>query len=167
MGIDPRSQVRHLIQGIKITELDAVQDQIMETASFRTDCDGCISVYKTFIVQRNNISSPDLNISGLESSNHKEGGQKKRVEDVYYSKEEYKALSSDQITALYKKRQVRGHKPEEKKVNFKGGGPADELLKQVSVLLAVMTSAPETPVTDPPTTNSNNTTLTGQIIFRG
>ena len=37
VGIDPRSQVRHLIEGIKITQFDAVKAQIMETASLRTD----------------------------------------------------------------------------------------------------------------------------------
>ena len=57
------------------------------------------------------------------------GGQKKRkggrggaVEYVYYSKEEYTALSSDQRAALYKKIQARVHKPAEKKIMHKGGG---------------------------------------------
>ena len=49
MGIYPRSQVRHLIQGIKINEFDAVKDQIIATASLRTDYDVCVSLYNTFI----------------------------------------------------------------------------------------------------------------------
>ena len=100
----------------------------METDSIRTDYYGCVYFYKTFINQSKNVSPPDLNISGIESYNRK-GGQKKRkggsggaVEDMYYSKEEYKTLSPDQILALYKKRQVRGHKPTKNKVKFKGGG---------------------------------------------
>ena len=52
--------------------------------------------------------------------------------------EEYKALSSDQREALYKKRQARGHKPAEKKVRSKGGGATDDLVKQLSALVAVM-----------------------------
>ena len=82
----------------------------MATASLRTDCDGCVSLYKTFIDQSKKVSPPELNISGVDSSNHKGGGKKKRkggsggaVEYVYYSKEEYKALYSDQRAALYKK----------------------------------------------------------------
>ena len=89
VGIDTRSQVRHLVKGIKITKFDAVKDQIMATASLRTDYNGCVSLYKKFIDQSKKVSPPNLNISGVESSNHKGGGQKKRkggsrgaVEDV-------------------------------------------------------------------------------------
>ena len=71
VGIDPRSQVRHLIQGIKITEFDAVKAQIMATSSLRTDYNGCISLYKTFINQIKQVSPPELNILGVESSNYK------------------------------------------------------------------------------------------------
>ena len=110
VGIDNRSQVRHLIEGIKITQFDAVKAQIMATASLRNDYDGCVYLYKTFIDQRKKVSPPELNISGVESSNHKGVGQKKRkggsggaVEYVYYSKEEYKALHYDHRVSLYKK----------------------------------------------------------------
>ena len=110
-GIDPRSQVRPLIQGINITEFDTVKDQIMATDSLRTDYDGCVSLYKTLIYHSKTVSPPELNISGKESSNHKGGEQKRHkggsggsVEDVYYSKEEYNALYSAQRAVLYKKR---------------------------------------------------------------
>ena len=91
MGIDLRSQVRHLIESIKITDLDAVKAQIMETDSLRTYYDGCVSLYNIFIDQKKKASPPELNISGVDSSNHK-GGQNKlkgssvgAVEYVYYS----------------------------------------------------------------------------------
>ena len=65
----------------------------MATASLKTYYDGCVSLYKTCINQINKVSPPELNISGVESFNHKLGEQKKRkggsggsVEDVYYSK---------------------------------------------------------------------------------
>ena len=88
---------------------------------------------------------------------------------MYYSMEEYKALSPDQKAALYKKRQARGHKPVEKKVKFKGGSATDELVKQVSALVAVMTtdSAQKAPGTAPPTTNANNPALKRQGIICG
>ena len=89
----------------------------MTTDSLRTDYDVCVSLYKTFIDQSKKISPTELNISGVESSNHKGGEHEKRkggsggaVEYVYYSKEEYKALPSDQRAALHKKRQSKGHK---------------------------------------------------------
>ena len=114
-----------------------------------------------------------MNISGVDSSNHKGGEQKKRkgrsggaVEDVYYSKEEYKALYSDQRSELYKKRQARGHKPAEKKFRSKGGGATYDPVKQVSPLVAVMKSAPEAPGTATPTTNSKNDALKRQTVFR-
>ena len=50
----------------------------MATASFRTDYDGCVSLYKIFIDHIKKVSPPELNISGVESSNHKGGGQMKR-----------------------------------------------------------------------------------------
>ena len=50
----------------------------MATASLRTDYDGYVSLYKKFIDQSKKVSPTDLNISGVESSNHKEGGEKKR-----------------------------------------------------------------------------------------
>ena len=62
VGIDTRSQVRHLNQGIKINEFDAVKDYIMETASLRTDYEGCVSLYKTSIDHSKKVSPPELNI---------------------------------------------------------------------------------------------------------
>ena len=89
MGIDNRSQFRHLIEGIKISQFDAVKAQIMATASLRTDYNGCISLYRILIDKSKKVSPPELDISGVESCNHKGGGQKKRkgrsggaVEDV-------------------------------------------------------------------------------------
>ena len=173
VGFYPRYQVRHLIEFIKITQFDAVKDQIMETDHLRTDYDGCVSLYKTLIDQSKKVSPPELNILGVESYNHKQGGQKKRkggsggdVEDVYYFKEEYKALSSDQRASLYKKRQARVHNPAENKVRSKKGGATDELAKQLSALVAVMKSSPEAPGTDTPTTNSKKPALTRKIILR-
>ena len=94
VGIDPRSQFRHLIQCIKITEFDAVKAQIMATSSLRTDYNICVSLNKTFIDQSKKVSPPEMNISGVESYNHKGGGKKKlkgdsggAVEDMYYFKE--------------------------------------------------------------------------------
>ena len=74
VGIDTRYQVRHLIEGIKITQFEAVKDQIMVTSSLRTDYNGCVSLYKKFIDQSKKVCPTELNISGVELSNHKVGG---------------------------------------------------------------------------------------------
>ena len=88
-GIDPRSQVRHLIEGIKITQFDAVKAQIIATDSLRTDYNRYVSFYNEFIDQIKKVYPPEVNISGVDSYDHKGGGQKKRngssggaVEDV-------------------------------------------------------------------------------------
>ena len=73
VGIDPSSQVIHMIEGIKISHFDAVKARIMATNSLRTDYDGCVSLYKTFIDQSNKVSLTELNISGVDSYNHKGG----------------------------------------------------------------------------------------------
>ena len=85
---------------------------------------------------------------------------------MYYSKEEYKSLSSDQRASLYKKIQSRVHKPVEKKIKPKGGGATYDLVNQVSALVAVMKAAPEAPGSATPSTNSKNPALTRPIILR-
>ena len=74
----------------------------MATASLRTDYNGYHYLYKIFIDKSKKVSNPDLNISGVESSNQKGGGQKKRkggsggaVKDVYYSKGGHKEISPE------------------------------------------------------------------------
>ena len=138
----------------------------MATASLMTDYYECVSLYNTFINKIKKVSPNDQNISGVESFNHKGGGQKKckggsggAMDDVYYSKEEYSALSSDQRELIYKKTQAKRHKPTEKKVKYKGGGTTDDMVKQVSALVSIITSASETPGTAPPTTISKNPAL--------
>ena len=83
-----------MIEGIKIIQFDAFKAQIMAINFLRTDYYGCVSLYKIVIYQSKKFYPPELNILGVDSSNHKGGGQKKRkgssggaVEDVYYSEE--------------------------------------------------------------------------------
>ena len=78
----------------------------------------------------------------------------------HYSKEEYKVLSSEQRPEIYNDRQARGNKPVEKKVRSKEGDATDNLVKQISALVAVMKSAPEAPGTDTRSTNSKTPALT-------
>ena len=69
--IDPSYQVRNLNEDIKITQFDVVKAQILATASLRIDYDGCASLYNKFIDHSNKVSPLEMNISGIESSNHK------------------------------------------------------------------------------------------------
>ena len=51
-GIDPRSKVRYLLEGIKTTELDSVKTTIMANETLRKDFDACVNLFQDFIKQK-------------------------------------------------------------------------------------------------------------------
>jgi hypothetical protein len=110
-GIDPRSKVRYLLDGIKTDKFDSVKTRIMSDASLRNDFDSCVTLYQDFIKQTfKSKSTPTVGISELKTS---ASGTKRKseVEDRYYTKTEYDALSADAKKELAAKRLKRGHKP--------------------------------------------------------
>ena len=117
-GIDERSRVRHLLAGIKTTELDTIKSTIMASPQYRSDFSGCVTLFKDFIAQRKSSKDAglEMNISATGTSkkhvrfSDEQGGSKK-VEDRYYKYEEYAKLSKDQRSALAKLREARGHVP--------------------------------------------------------
>jgi hypothetical protein len=50
-GIDDSSKVRHLLKGIKTTELDVLKSQVMASTTMRDDFPGTVELYSTFIKQ--------------------------------------------------------------------------------------------------------------------
>ena len=50
-GIDPRSKVRYLLDGIKTDKFDSVKTRIMSDATLRNDFDSCVTLYQDFIKQ--------------------------------------------------------------------------------------------------------------------
>lgn len=113
-GIDPRSKVRYLLDGIKTDRLDSVKTRIMSAdASLRNDFDACVTLYQDFIKQTASKTkgNPNVNISELKTQ--KEGKRKRgdEAEDRYYTKAEYESLSPAQKKDLAAKRLKRGHKP--------------------------------------------------------
>ncbi|KAI2504041.1 hypothetical protein MHU86_10403 [Fragilaria crotonensis] len=112
-GIDPRSKVRYLLDGIKTDKFDSVKTRIMSDATLRNDFDGCVTLYQDFMKQTGSKTkgNPNVNISEVKVHN---GGKRKRsdeAEDRYYTKSEYDALSPAQKKDLAAKRLKRGHKP--------------------------------------------------------
>ena len=63
-GIDPRSKVRYLLDGIKTNALAAVKTQIMADSRLRNDFDACVNLFQDFIKQTNN-EPRQSNISAL------------------------------------------------------------------------------------------------------
>ncbi|KAI2505147.1 hypothetical protein MHU86_9335 [Fragilaria crotonensis] len=84
-GIDARSKVRYLMDGIRTDKYDSVKTRIMSDAALRNDFDACVH----------------------------SGNKRKRdeAEDRYYTKAEYAALTSAQKKDLPEKRKKRGHTP--------------------------------------------------------
>ena len=82
-GIDPRSKVRYLLDGIKTDKFDSVKTRIMSDATLRNDFDACVTLYQDFIKQTVKAkSTPTVGIAEL-----KTGGDGKRksesVEDRF------------------------------------------------------------------------------------
>jgi hypothetical protein len=61
-GIDDLSKVRHLLKGIKTTELDVCKTQVMASPSLRDDFAEKVELYYTFIKQMK-AENPQLNVS--------------------------------------------------------------------------------------------------------
>jgi hypothetical protein len=74
-GINDSSKVRHLLKGIKTTELDVCKTQVMVSPSLRDDFDLTVELYSTFIKQTK-AENPQLNVSDFSFARGKgEGGQ--------------------------------------------------------------------------------------------
>ncbi len=87
-----------------------MKTRIMSDASLRNNFDSCVTLYQDFIKQTyKSKSTPTVGISELKTS--AAGSKRKAVEDCYYTKAEYDALSADAKKELAAKRLKRGHKP--------------------------------------------------------
>ena len=115
VGIDPRSKVRYLLEGIRTDKFDAVKANIMADANLRNDFDACVTLYQDFIKQTaaksSKVNPRDVNISEVKVHSGGKRKQSDEAEDRYYTKAEYDTLSPAQKKDLSNKRAKRGHKP--------------------------------------------------------
>jgi hypothetical protein len=72
VGIDDSSKVRHLLKGIKTTELDVCKTQVMASPSLRDDFAATVELYSTFIKQMK-AENPQLNVSEVSFARGKTG----------------------------------------------------------------------------------------------
>jgi hypothetical protein len=121
-GIDESSKVRHLLKGIKTTELDVCKTQVMASPSLRDNFAANVELYSTFIKQIK-AENPQLNVSEVSFARGKAGKNSygKRhstgisnvsnaaVDDRFFEKHEYNALAPDQKNTIRLKRLKRGH----------------------------------------------------------
>jgi hypothetical protein len=120
-GNDDSSKVRHLLKGIKTTELDVCKTQVMSSPSLLDDFDPTVEFYSTFIKQMK-AENPHLKVSevsfdrgkGGKNSFGKRGSSgisnvsKDAVDDHFFEKHEYHDLTPEQKNILYLKRLKRG-----------------------------------------------------------
>jgi hypothetical protein len=121
-GIDDSSKLRHLLKGIKITSLDVCKTQVMASPSLRDNFAATVKLYSTFI-KHMKAETPQLNVSEVSFERVKEGKNSygKRhstgisnvsnaaVDDRFFEKHDYNALTPDQNNMLRLKRLMRGH----------------------------------------------------------
>ena len=165
-GIDPRSKVRYLLDGIKTDKLDSVKTRIMSDATLRNDFDACVTLYQDFIKQTTKSKpAATVGISELKTS---AGGTKRKseaVEDRYYTKAEYDALSAEAKRELAAKRLKRGHKPGAKDSKIskgtkpKGKTNADVIKNLKAVQRSVSQLTKQQTAADDESTNSTEASL--------
>jgi hypothetical protein len=121
-GIDDSSKVRHLLKGIKTSELDVCKAQVMASPSLCDDFAATVELYSTFIKQCR-AENPQLNVSDVSFSRGKAGknsyGKRQstgisnvsnaNVDDMFFEKHDYNALTPDQKNTLGLKRLKRRH----------------------------------------------------------
>ncbi len=113
-GIDPRSKVRYLVDGIKTTKLDTIKSQILATPALRSDFDASVNLFQDFIKQvPSNKKEISIAAVGTDRGGEHGSGQVKpdmSVEDRYYKRSEYAKLSMAKKLGLKRKREARGHR---------------------------------------------------------
>jgi hypothetical protein len=121
-GIDDSSKVRHLLKGIKTSELDVCKAQAMVSPSLRDDFIAPVELYFTFIKQWK-AENPQSNVSEANFAHRKAGknsyGKRQstgisnvsnaNVDDRFFEKHDYNALTPDQKNTLRLKRLKRGN----------------------------------------------------------
>ena len=115
-GIDARSKVRHLLKGIKTTAFDTVKTRIITDATLHTNFDACVNLFQDFIEQHRAMHTTghqgDAQLVSFKGEAEVSVGINKltHIEDCYYKKEEYDALTPDEKKALHEKHGKHGHK---------------------------------------------------------
>jgi len=142
-GIDDRSKVRHLLNGIKTSQLDSVKARILSDANLRSDFDACVNLLNDFLTQDKAMKKPrESTIAAVHTAQPGKDETVKpdmTVEDRYYSKKEYDKLPQAKKLALKLKRQSRGHKPGPKKPT--GGNDLNLSKRTIKALVTAMKKA--------------------------
>jgi hypothetical protein len=167
-GIDERSQVRHLVNGIRSHKLDVAKAQILANPTLRNNFDSCVTLYQDFITQAAQSGNPTFQVAAANLNGKKEPWNKRKnpkrdddsdVEDHYYNPQEYAKLSGKKKTKLASMRDARGHK----KKRVQRGSSLKDMGRQIAALEAKLEKqSSEEASPEEEVSNRNNSALTRQ-----
>ena len=115
-GIDERSKVRHLLDGIKTNELDTAKGQIWASPALQTNFDDCVTLFQDFINNKKTATTRTSTIASIgtkrksDDIENDDAEPDMSVDDRYYTGKEYAQLSRAKKLGLKLKRQRCGHK---------------------------------------------------------
>ena len=116
-GIDERSKVRHLLDGIKTNELDTVKGQIWASPMLQNNFDGCVTHFHDFINNKRTATTWTSSIASIgtkrksDDINEDNTEPNMSVDDRYYTGKEYAKLSKAKKLGLKLKPQKHSRKP--------------------------------------------------------
>ena len=115
-GIDERSKVRHLLDGIKTNGLDTAKGQIWASPALQNSFDDCVTLFQDFINNKRTDTTRTSTIASIGTKRKRDDGEgtdiepNMSVDDRYYTDKEYAMLSKAKKLGLKLKSQKRGHK---------------------------------------------------------
>ena len=147
VGIDERSKVRYLLDGVKTKEYDSIKAQILSDATLRNSFDRCVNLYQDYIhqMQQQGVATSNLSAVGTragEQDGSERSPDKKRVtftihekdvKDRYYNAKEYSQMSPNGRKKLKRIREDRGHASSKKK---KGNDQPDRYIQALATSIA-------------------------------
>lgn len=108
-GIDERSKVRHLMDGIKNKALEPTRISILSNPALRQDFDRVVNLYQDSIAQVSYADlGRDVTIAAFSTEDGEDVEPDMSVDDRYYKIDEYKKLSPAKKLGLQMKRKKRG-----------------------------------------------------------
>ena len=152
-GIDERSKVHYLLDGIKTDNLNIIKGQILATATLRNDFDACVTLFRDYLLQvKADKVTKHATIAAVTTTDTNREGHDTvtpdmTVEDRYYKIPEYKRLLRAKKLGLKLLREKRGGKKPakipkksgasilKKKLRFTKANPA---IRKIKAILSAM-----------------------------
>ena len=94
-GIDERSKVRDLLNGIKTNELDTAKGQIWASPTLQNNFDDCVTLFQDFINNKRTATTRTSTIASIGTKQKRDDGEEADIEpdmsvdDRYYTGKEY------------------------------------------------------------------------------